>query len=105
MTDNTPNPPPRMKLWLRVVLVLSLAFNLLIVGISAGAMFTWSKWKSHHGPRMDLSAGPMTRALSREDRRAIGKEMRKAYHKKGRSARGSPRRAHRIGRGSSRGPV
>ncbi len=86
MTDETPKPSQGMKPWLRVVLVLSLALNLLIVGTVVGAMFTWSNWKSHHGSRMDLSAGPMTRALSREDRRAIGKHMRDAY-RKGQGAR------------------
>lgn len=67
------------KRWVQVLLVVSLAFNLLIVGIVGGAMMNWSKWRSHHPPRLDMAGGPLTRALTREDRRAIGRQMRKAY--------------------------
>lgn len=71
------------KRWVRVLLVVSLALNLLFIGSIAGAMLTHSKWRSHHPPRLDMAAGPLTQALSREDRRAIGREMRKAYRSAG----------------------
>ncbi len=79
MAEDAEISPRGTKPWLRVLLVLSLALNLLIIGTVAGAMFTWSNWKSHHSARLDATAGPLTRALSREDRRAIGKEMRAAH--------------------------
>lgn len=68
-----------MKPWLRVLLILSLALNFLIIGTVGGAMLTWSKWQSNHPPRLDLASGPLTKALSREERHAIGKKMRQAY--------------------------
>lgn len=68
-----------MKPWLRVLLVASLALNLLIVGGFVGAMAMRGTGHAHHPPRLDSPGGPLTRALSREDRRAIGQEMRKAY--------------------------
>lgn len=73
-----------MKPWLRVLLVVSLALNFLIVGTLGGMMMMWSKWQPHHPARMDMAGGgPLTRALSDEDRRAIGRQMRKAYKQGG----------------------
>ncbi|MEO3415405.1 periplasmic heavy metal sensor [Roseovarius sp. CAU 1744] len=79
MTSDTPTGNNGMKPWLRLLLILSLALNLLVVGAVVGAMITWSNWRPHHGPRLESGGGPLTRALSHEDRRAIGKEMRKAW--------------------------
>ena len=79
MADNKTPPSGGMKPWLRVLLVLSLALNLLVIGAVVGAMFSWSSWRPHHGSRLETAGGPLTRALSSEDRRAIGKEMRKAH--------------------------
>ncbi len=81
MAEEIKPAPGGMRLWLRVLLVLSLAMNLLIVGALVGAMFTWSNWRSHHPSRLEMAGGPLTRALTPEDRRAIGKEMRKAHRK------------------------
>ncbi len=59
--------------WMRVALVLSLALNLLIVGAVVGAVSSGKKG----GPRMsDVSFGPYTSALDREDRRALRRAIR-----------------------------
>ena len=75
MTDTPPPAAPRRApVWMRVTLVLSLAFNLLIVGIVAGAL---ASGRAGGPPRIvDLSLGPLTRALSDEDRAAIGEALR-----------------------------
>ena len=83
MADEVQGRSSGMKPWLRVLLVVSLALNLLIIGSVGGAMMTWSKWKSHHPSRMDMAGGPLTRALSHEDRRAIGRQMRETYKQGG----------------------
>lgn len=79
MSDETDTAARGTKPWIRVLLVVSLALNLLILGTVGGAMMTWSKWRSHHPPRLDMAGGPLTQALTREDRRAIARQMRKAY--------------------------
>jgi len=77
MTDTppaAPTAPRRAPVWMRVALVFSLAFNLLIVGIVAGAIVSG---RAGGPPRIvDLSLGPLTRALSDEDRAAIGEALR-----------------------------
>lgn len=64
--------------WMRPALVVSLALNLLILGAIGGALLLRG-----HGPGHDwhggFAGGPITRALSDEDRRAIGRQMRRAY--------------------------
>ncbi len=77
---------------LRVLLFASLALNLLVVGALVGAGL-WGGWgHGHHGPGLDAAGGPMTRALSREDRRAISQRMRQAY-RDGRPGRAAHRAA------------
>lgn len=68
--DQTPVRPTRSGRGLRWALGISLALNLAVVGMVAGAML-------RDGPGMrgamvrDLGFGPFTEALSREDRRAL----------------------------------
>ena len=68
--DQTPVRPTRSGQGLRWALGISLALNLAVVGMVAGAML-------RDGPGMrgamvrDLGFGPFTEALSREDRRAL----------------------------------
>jgi hypothetical protein len=60
--------------WGRIVLAVSLAFNLLIAGMYVGAKFS-GKGPDKRGDRSQISAlagGPYGRALSREDRKALG---------------------------------
>jgi len=78
MTDGNGAPPRGgMRPWLRVLLVASLAVNLLVLGALGGAVMTWG-----HGPHFTHGrgiGGPLTRALDRDDRRAIGREMRRTF--------------------------
>lgn len=68
-----------------MLLVVSLALNLLIAGAVVGALISGGKWR-HHGPlRLEAMGGPLTRALSQEDRRAIGHEIRDTYRRDGTS--------------------
>jgi uncharacterized membrane protein len=69
--------PSRDRRLMRIVLVTSLALNLAVVGLAAG-------WALRHAgdakpSRLDMAGGPLTRALSREDRREIGQQMRQAW--------------------------
>ncbi|MFZ1469179.1 MAG: periplasmic heavy metal sensor [Paracoccaceae bacterium] len=52
--------------WMKIVLALSLALNLAIAGLAVGAMLRGGP----HGAR-DFGLGPLTEALSREDRKAL----------------------------------
>ncbi|KAA9005706.1 periplasmic heavy metal sensor [Histidinibacterium aquaticum] len=60
---------------LRIALVVSLAFNLLIVGIVLGHGLSGRRFAPP--PRVEFSAGPLGRALAPEDRRAIAGELRR----------------------------
>ena len=87
-----PNPSPKSsRLWVRVLLVVSLALNLLVIGAVAGVIIKGGPFKHGGPPHMAQGGvGPLTQALSKEDRRAIGREMRQ----KGQQS-GWDRRAHR----------
>lgn len=71
--DPTPAAPARSGRGLRIALGLSLAVNLLILGLVAGAAL--------HGPpdrskmERDLNFGPFAEALRPEDRRALRREI------------------------------
>lgn len=71
-------PKARMKGWLRAVLFVSLALNLAVAGLVAGALISGPRDK-HRPPRLDQVTGPLTYSLSREDRRDLGRKMRDAY--------------------------
>lgn len=68
MTDPVlSTPPPRSGRGLRIALAVSLALNLVIVGIVAGAVL-------RQGPPrggQDFGLGPLSEALSRADRKAL----------------------------------
>ena len=64
--------------WVKITLVVSLALNLLVVGGVAGAALSGGKWRDHGQHRMAPVGGPLTRALTETDRRAIGQAMREA---------------------------
>ena len=71
-TDDKTMPPgtapqPSVR-WVRLALAISLAINLGIAGIVAGAMFR-GDGRMHNGAvARDLGFGPFTEALSKEDR-------------------------------------
>jgi len=62
--------------WMRVLLVVSLAVNLAVAGAVAGWALRHGGHHGHHPSRLDMAGGPLTRALSDEDRREIGRRMR-----------------------------
>lgn len=83
MSDDLKNSPdagpqkdrkPRMGRGMRILLILSLAFNLLIIGLAVGAVLSGGP-KGHRDARMPAHV----RALDFEDRRAIGRDIRAAY--------------------------
>ncbi|AWZ20705.1 conserved hypothetical protein [Roseovarius sp. EC-HK134] len=70
----------RTKPWVRALLVASLALNLAVAGLAAGwALRHGGDHAGHHPSRLDMAGGPLTRALSDADRRAIGRAMRDAW--------------------------
>ena len=70
-----PKPQDQKPLrWGRVVLFASLAINLLVVGLLAGAMLRHGR-SDGHPPLRDLGYGPFGAALSVEDRRELGRRM------------------------------
>lgn len=88
MSDQTPQSPKEqktrapMRRSLRILLFASLAANLVIVGLAAGAVL--GKHKSGGKPPRNADfMGAYTRALPDEDRRAIGKSIRDFHRKSG----------------------
>lgn len=69
MSENQPTKSPT-RLWLRVLLGLSLALNLLVVGLVGGAMIRFGGPDGMRAPPRSVGA-VMFRELSREDRRAL----------------------------------
>ena len=66
-----PEPPrPQMRLWLRILLGVSLALNLLVVGLVGGAMWRFGGPDGTRPPPRTIGAA-LYRALPREDRRAL----------------------------------
>ena len=59
----------------RIVLILSLALNVAVIGAVAGLALRVGR----DGPpaRYDLALGPIGQALSSEDKRAVGRELRR----------------------------
>lgn len=64
---------------LRIALIVSLALNLLVVGVVGGAMLSGDRWHHRGPPRVEAIGGPLTRALAPEDRRVLAREMRAAH--------------------------
>lgn len=71
--DKTPAAGPS-RLW-RIVLVLSLALNLAVVGVVVGAAAS-GRWGDGPPRSFDLGLGPLSRALAPEERRAISRRLR-----------------------------
>ncbi|MDY6858076.1 MAG: periplasmic heavy metal sensor [Pseudomonadota bacterium] len=68
-------PAPKGIRWGRVILALSLAMNLLVLGLVGGSALYHSRNGAPPG-REILEYGPYTRALSPEDRRALRSALR-----------------------------
>jgi len=78
--QRTDTPIAPVKTGLRILLFVSLALNLLVVGVVGGAVASRG-WGVGPPPRPDRISGPLTQALSRADRRAIGLALRREYRK------------------------
>ena len=77
MADTPPAAAPRMSRGIRILFVLSLALNLLVVGILAGA------WIRHGPPDREFSSrgaigAVLYRELPRADRRALRDGLRQS---------------------------
>ncbi|WP_439154779.1 periplasmic heavy metal sensor [Yoonia sp.] len=72
--DNLTRPGPS-RLW-RAVLVLSLAFNLAVIGMVLGAGLS-GRFGDRPPRSFDFGLGPLARALEPSERRAIGGAMRR----------------------------
>jgi uncharacterized membrane protein len=60
-------PPARGPRWMRIALAVSLALNLAVAGVVAGAILRDGNPRA----RQDFGLGPLSDALTREDRRAL----------------------------------
>lgn len=77
----TEEPPKKagMRRSVRILLVLSLALNLIVAGLIVGAVLSHGGKERHSSRPMDGPGSPIARALSWEDRREVGKNIRKAH--------------------------
>ena len=82
MAEETPKKRGPMRPGLRVLLFCSLAANLVIVGLVAGAVVGNKRVGDRPPPDADL-VGAYTRALDAKDRRALEREIRDGYRAKG----------------------
>ncbi|SHH60686.1 periplasmic heavy metal sensor [Cognatishimia maritima] len=82
MSANSTPPRAPMRRSLRILLFVSLALNLIVVGLAAGAIFGGSH-KSHRLPRETDFMGAFTQALPDRDRREIGRDIRRHHRREG----------------------
>lgn len=68
-----PTHKPGAPRWMRILLIVSLALNLLIIGAVAGAVSSGKPAAARVG---DVSFGPYTAALDRQDLRALRRTIR-----------------------------
>ncbi|GAA6164802.1 hypothetical protein NBRC116590_25060 [Pelagimonas sp. KU-00592-HH] len=84
-TQPTPTEKPRMRRGMRIILIASLALNVIVVGLIIGAVVGHSRDDDRRRPNISLP--PHVRALDWDHRREIGKAIRKAYRADGLGAR------------------
>ncbi len=68
------NGNDKSRVWMRRALVASLAVNLLVLGVVAGSVVRDGPPRG--GPRFDLTAGPVLRAMDESDREAVRAALR-----------------------------
>lgn len=81
MSQDTTQKKPGMKRWIKVIFVLSLAMNLVIVGLVAGAAYRIKRFGPPPHVALEGPGSPVLRALGKEDRREVGRNIRKSYGK------------------------
>jgi uncharacterized membrane protein len=69
--------------WSKLILVASLGLNLVVVGVVAGAWVNGPKRGDRDMRSPSCLSGPFGRALSKEDRRAMGETFRGDENRKG----------------------
>ena len=67
------NDKPKTPRVMRVILAISLALNLLVLGLIGGFVMKGG----HDAPRVSLGLGPIGQMLAPKDRREIGQILRK----------------------------
>lgn len=80
MTAENSTDAPKTRRWVKILLVLSLAMNLLIIGLVVGVVSERRLGGGDDIARValrDIAYSPYARALSRGDRKIIGEMMRK----------------------------
>ncbi|MBU2992693.1 periplasmic heavy metal sensor [Octadecabacter sp. 1_MG-2023] len=70
------NEQGKTKRWRRVLLVSSLALNLVVLGVVAGVVLNGGPPGSSQ--RFDLTAGPLTRAMDDDNRTAVRTALRES---------------------------
>jgi uncharacterized membrane protein len=70
------HPQPKLKRRLKIVLAVSLALNLLFIGLMAGAFYRHGGKDAAPAPSLRSYATPYVRALPRAQRAALNKALR-----------------------------
>ena len=78
MTDTTEPAKPQIRLWLRILLGVSLALNLLVAGVVGGAMLRFGGPDGLRPPPRTIGAA-LYRALPKEQRRTLLTQSRGAF--------------------------
>jgi len=77
MSDTSGAAAKKSWPWGKIVLFVSLALNLLIAGLVAGAVLNGPRDRDRNPALRDLGFGPFVYALPRADRRELGDAMRR----------------------------
>ncbi|MDJ0629525.1 MAG: periplasmic heavy metal sensor [Rhodobacter sp.] len=77
MADTNPPQPSANRRWVKIVLFASLAFNLLIVGLVAGALLGGPRDRDRNPALRDIGFGPFVQALPRSDKIAMTRALRR----------------------------
>jgi len=75
MSDAPKSEKPRLSGRARILLFVSLALNLAVVGILAGAMLGRDRHDLRQPPMRDFGFGPYGRALSQADRKELAQAL------------------------------
>jgi uncharacterized membrane protein len=75
MAKTAPDAPKTRRPWGKIVLFVSLALNLLVVGVVIGAVVNGPRDRDRNPALRDLGFGPFVHALPRADRRELGEAL------------------------------
>jgi len=77
MSDDVQIPTPKKRPWGKIVLFVSLALNLAVVGLVAGAFLKGPHGRDGSPVLRDLGFGPFVYALPRRDKDAMGEALKR----------------------------